>query len=279
MSTTNLKGYEHPDLLWSPTQLHERLGDPNLRVIDVRPGERFAMGHVPGARHFDIYGLNTYDTDEAPLNSFVKMWAFLLGRRGVEFENTVVFYGQITGMTSARGFWFLEFLGHADTHVLEGGYTAWGRAGLPVTRDAEVPKPKRFRYTLRRETVATYRGVLDAIDTPGKCILDTRSKGEWLGTDRRAARGGAIPSAVHQDWVNHLTPEGGMKPANALQAQFKTIGVTRDKDIIPYCNTGYRSAHAYLALRLLGYPQVRNYVGSWQEWGNRAELPVIIPDK
>lgn len=279
MNTENPKGYKNPDLLWSPAQLNERLGDPNLRIIDVRPGERFTMGHIPGARHFDIYGVNTYDTDEAPLNSFVKMWAFLLGRRDVTFDNTIVFCGEIVGMTSARGFWFLEYLGHNDTHSLDGGYTAWVRAGLPVTRNAEVPKTTSFKYTLARERVATYPDVLEAIDNPDKCILDTRSKEEWLGTDKRAARGGAIPSAVHQDWVNHLTPEGEMKPADQLRTQFEAIGVTPDKDIIPYCNTGYRSAHAYLALRLLGYARVRNYVGSWQEWGNRAELPVIVPDK
>lgn len=279
MPTLNPKGYENPDLLWSAVQVNERLDNPNLRIIDVRPGERFAMGHIPGARHFDIYGINTYDTDEAPLNSFVKTWVFLLGRRGVDFENTIVFCGEIAGMTSARGFWFLEYLGHTDTHVLDGGFTAWARAGLPVTRDAKVPKTTSFAYMPQRDRVATYRDVLEAIDASEKCILDTRSKEEWLGTDRRAARGGAIPRAIHMDWVNHLTSEGEMKPADALRNQFEAIGVTPDKVIIPYCNTGYRSAHAYLALRLLGYPHVRNYVGSWQEWGNRPELPVVVPDQ
>jgi thiosulfate/3-mercaptopyruvate sulfurtransferase len=278
MNSKNPKGYDHPDLLWSAVQLRERLHDPNLRVIDVRPGERYTMGHIPGARHFDIYGINTYDTDEAPLSSFVKTWAFLFGRRGVTFDNTIVFCGEIAGMTSARGFWFLEFLGHEDTHLLDGGYSAWARAGLPVTRDAEVPKPQAFRHKLCRERLATYRDVLGAIDEADKCILDTRSKEEWLGTDKRAARGGAIPSAVHQDWTNHLTPDGMMRPAGELRSQFEQIGVTPDKDIIPYCNTGYRSAHAYLALRLLGYPRIRNYVGSWQEWANRSELPVVIPE-
>ena len=277
MTANNSKGYENPDLLWSPAQLRDRLDDPNVRVIDVRPGERFAMGHIPGARHFDIYGINTYDTDEAPLNSFVKTWAFLLGRRGVTFDNTIVFCGEIAGMTSARGFWFLEYLGHTDTHLLDGGYTACARAGLPTTRDADVPRTRSFKYTLQHERVATYKDVLAAIDDASKRILDTRSKEEWLGTDKRAARGGAVPNAVHQDWVSHLTREGEMKPADQLRSQFERIGVTPDKEIIPYCNTGYRSAHAYLALRLLGYPNIRNYVGSWQEWGNRSGLPVVVP--
>jgi len=95
--------YRNPDLLWSRDTLLARLDDPSLRLIDVRPGERFAMGHIPGARHFDIYAVNCDDTDDAPLQSFTRMWAFLLARRGVSFDDTIVFCGEITGMTAARG--------------------------------------------------------------------------------------------------------------------------------------------------------------------------------
>ena len=119
---------------------------------------------------------------------------------------------------------------------------------------------------------------LHAIDEPGQVILDTRSEKEWLGSDRRAARGGTIPSAVHLDWENHLTGDGRLKAAGELASMFEERGVTPDKDVLAFCNTGYRSAPAYLVLRMLGYPRVRNYVGSWQEWGNRDELPVVVPD-
>ncbi len=117
------------------------------------------------------------------------------------------------------------------------------------------------------------------MDDAGTLILDTRSRGDWLGTDRRAARGGAVPGAVHQDWAAHLNADGAMRPAGELRALFQGIGATPEREIIAYCNTGYRSAHAYLALRLLGYPRVRNYLGSWQEWAERPELPVVVPDE
>ena len=162
-------------------------------------------------------------------------------------------------------------------HVLDGGFTTWNEAGLPVIRDATPPKPKGLKYSEQADLIATYQHVLDAIDSPDAVILDTRSRGEHLGTDVRANRGGSVPTAVHQEWVNHLDSSGKMKSADELRRQFEEIGVTPDKQIIAYCNTGYRSAHAYLALRLLGYPNVKNYLGSWQEWASREELPVVIP--
>lgn len=277
MPAADASGFANPDLLWTVETLHARLDDPGLRIIDVRVGEAFAMGHIPGARHFSIYSVNTYDTDDAPMKSFVHMWATLLGQRGVTADNTILVYGDIAGMTGARGFWFLEYLGHRDIHLLDGGYDAWTRADLPIARDAERPSAQAFGYDPMPERVATRHDVLAAIGDPDSVILDTRSEKEWLGADRRAARGGAVPGAVHQDWVDHLTPQGEIKPPDELRRQFEALAVTPDKEVIAYCNTGYRSAHAYLVLRLLGYPRVRNYVGSWQEWGNRAELPVVRP--
>jgi thiosulfate/3-mercaptopyruvate sulfurtransferase len=267
-------GYAYPELLWTPDRLSVRLDDPSVKVIDVRPGERFAMGHIPGARHYAIYAVNCDDTDEAPLNSFIRMWAFLLGSKGISFDDTIVLCGEITGMTSTRGFWFLEYLGHRSVHILDGGYTAWADAGLATTRDADVVPAVPFSFRQRPEKIATYKDVLRVIDAQDGLVLDTRSRLEFTGEDVRAARGGAIPGAVHVEWLNNLTAEGGMKSAEELRRQFQVAGVTPDKEIIAYCQTGYRSAHAYTALRLLGYERVRNYLGSWREWGDKTHLPI-----
>ena len=102
-----------------------------------------------------------------------------------------------------------------------------------------------------------------------RVILDTRSDGEYCGTTVRATRGGAIPGAVHIEWTRNLGPDGAFKPAAELRSMYEEAGVTPDREVITYCQGGYRAAHSYLALRLLGYPRVRNYVGSWKEWGDR----------
>ena len=121
--------------------------------------------------------------------------------------------------------------------------------------------------------------MLGAIDSDDAVILDTRSRAEYLGTDVRAARGGATPGSIHIEWLNHLNEDGTLKARDALRDLFESHGVTPDKDIMPYCQTGYRSAHAYFALRVLGYPRVRNYLGSWNEWGNRDGMPIETPNE
>lgn len=266
------------DLLWTAEQLKERLGTPGLSIVDTRQAELFAAGRIPGARHFDPYFVNCDDTDPQPLASFTRMWANMLGWRGVKPNDTIVFYGVFTDMCAARCFWFAEYLGHPGAHVLDGGLAAWTTAGLPLERDSAPPGASKFSFDPVPGRIATYTDVLRAIDDPDSVILDNRSAAEYAGTDRRAKYGGAVPNARHCDWVQLYDPATGrMKPPPMLRAMFEQRGATPDKDIIVYCNTGFRSAHAYLALRLLGYPRVRNYVGSWQEWGNRDGLPIWRP--
>jgi len=262
-------------LLWSPATLNANLGAPDLSIIDTRPAELFANGRVPGARHFDPYFVNCDDTDPKPLASFTRMWANLLGWRGVTARDTIVFYGDFTDMCAARCFWFAEYLGHNDVHVLDGGYRQWLKAGYAVERESKPPSPRKYTFAPVPERVATRASILQAIDDPGSVILDNRSAAEFTGEDRRARYGGAIPSAIHCDWELLYDHESGcMKSTDELQNIFYEKGATPDKEITVYCNTGYRSAHAYLAMRLLSYTNVRNYVGSWQEWGNRDDLPI-----
>jgi thiosulfate/3-mercaptopyruvate sulfurtransferase len=270
--------YANPHLLWSVDELKTRLADPKLVVMDMRPPEAFANGHIPGARSFDIFGISLIDTRPEPLNAFLWIIEHLIQAKGVNTDSTVVAYDDIAGMRSARLFWFLEFFGHDDVHLLNGGFNAWESQGLPVAHEA-VPTSKagNFKMRQRPERLATADFVLGRLRDPAAVIVDTRSDDEYTGKLVRARRGGAIPGAVHLEWTNNLDESGFFKSAEALKKMYTERGILPEKEVIPHCQGAYRSAHTYLALRLIGYPNVRNYLGSWGEWGNRLDLPIEHP--
>jgi len=269
--------YTRPELLTTPADLQTKPGRSSLILIDTRPAEKFAQGHIPGAVHFDLFGLSLVDTSPAPLKAFLAMIAHVFEMRGVDLEKEVVFYDDNSGVRAARGLWFLEYFGHQNVHVLDGGIQAWIESGYPVPTEALSPKAAHFRTAERRELLATAEDVLHSLNQKTVCIVDTRSDDEHMGRTIRAARGGAVPGAVHLEWVNNLDSKGRYKPAPELRQMYSRLGVTPDKEVIPYCQGGYRSAHTYLALRLIGFPKVRNYLGSWGEWGNRLDLPIEKP--
>lgn len=269
--------YTRDKLLTTPAELRNKLNSPNLCLIDARPAEQFAQGHIPGAVHFDLFGLSLIDTREEPLHAFMHMIHHLLELRGVSENKEIVFYDENSGMRAARGLWFLEYFGHANARMLDGGFQAWVRDGLPVTTEAVAAKAATFNTNERREVLATVDDVVQGLNKKGICILDTRSRGEYLGTHVRAARGGAIPGAVHIEWTENLDASGRFKSDAELKAMYDSAGVTADREVISYCQGGYRSAHSYIALRLIGFPKVRNYIGSWKEWGDRTDLPIEKP--
>ena len=224
--------------------------------------------------HLDLWGVSLIDTSEAPLRAFMWMIGHLFSLRGVTPERPVVVYESDSGMRAARAFWFLEALGHPHVQVLDGGTEAWLRASRALTTDVVTPTPSTWHGSLDPDKLATWQQVYARLGRPETAIVDTRSEAEFTGEAVRAKRGGAIPGAVHIEWKNNLQADGRFKSREALDAMYRDAGVTPDREVVTYCQGGYRAAHAYLALRLLGYPRIRNYTGSWKEWGDREDLPL-----
>jgi thiosulfate/3-mercaptopyruvate sulfurtransferase len=275
-----MKGYANPGLLISGEELSATLAGAAAKqplILDLRPPDAYAAGHIPGARHLDLFGVSLIDTDPAPLKAFLWMIEHLFATRGVDASTPVVVYDDQSGIRAARAFWFLEHFKHPSVRVLDGGFGAWTRAALPVTRDAAPATVTDWTGSRDAATIATWREVEAAIDRPDSVILDARSDGEYCGTTVRAARGGAVPGAVHIEWTRNLGADGAFKPASELKEMYEDAGVTPDREVITYCQGGYRAAHSYLALRLIGFPRVRNYLGSWKEWGDRVDLPIEVP--
>ena len=287
----NPKGYANPQLLITPDELAAQLGvaagsaarrppadaERVPVLIDLRPADQYAASHIPGAVHLDLFGISLVDTDPAPLNAFLWIIGHLLATRGVDATRPVVVYDEQSGIRAARAFWFLEFFGHPDARVLDGGVGGWERDGYFTTTEAMPPQPVQWDAGRDDSRLATWRDVEERLDQPDAAILDTRTDAEYCGTLVRAKRGGAIPGAIHVEWTNNLDEDGAFKPADDLRAMYEAVGLTPDREVFTYCQGGYRAAHGYLALRLIGYPRVRNYLGSWKEWGDREHLPVEIP--
>ena len=266
-------------------ELASRLSDVTL--VDLRPAEDFAVGHIAGSTHVDIYGVSLNDSSEAPLNSFLAIFRVLFGSRGVRADRPVVIYDHESGERAARAVWLLAVLGHPDVRILDGGTHAWTAAGQKLVRLTEAPPPMDpaaapptpppFRGTLNMELLATRFDVHKAINNPAYVIVDVRREGEYRGSEKRARRVGTIPGAVHVFWREHLDAQGAFRKPDDIRALYESRGVTPDRIVIPVCHGGYRSASTSIALKSLGYPQVRNYVSAWGEWGNRDDSVIVIP--
>ena len=277
-----MKSFANPHLLVTPQELAGMIAGASAKrplILDLRPPEAYAAGHIPGATHLDLWGVSLIDTDPAPLKAFMWMIEHILQVHGVDAGTPVVVYDEQSGVRAARAFWFLEYFGHPSVRLLDGGFGAWTSAGLEATRDGAAPPKSDWTASHQEHTLATWKEVRCALGRSDVVILDTRSDGEYTGTVARAKRGGAIPGAVHIEWTRNLGTDGKFKPADELTKMYVDAGVTPDREVLTYCQGGYRAAHSYLALRLLGYPRVRMYVGSWKEWGDRDELPVEVPKR
>ncbi len=276
---------DHRFLITVP-ELASRLHDVTL--IDLRPAEDFAVGHIPCSTHVDIYGVSLNDSAEAPLNSFLAIFRVLFGSRGVRADRPAVIYDHESGERAARAVWLLAVLGHPDVRILDGGTHAWLVAGHKLVRLNEAPPPvdptrapptpPPFRGDSNLELLATRFDVERAIDDPNSIIVDVRRESEYRGTEKRARRVGTIPGAVHIFWRDHLDAQGAFRKPDEIRALYEAKGVTPDKTVISLCHGGYRSASTFIALKSLAYPRVRNYVSAWGEWGNREDTKIVIPE-
>lgn len=272
-------GFVNPALLVAPEELRGHLDDSDLRIVDLRPMDKYRHGHIKGAIHIDWLALDDLAANRIGLPLSLEKAEALFGDAGIDQDTHVVAYDGSGGLYAARLFYVLEFLGHNKVHLLNGGIQGWKESGgRLITEPSSVPK-KRFVAKPDPSRIATAGQIIKDLDSRDLVILDVRSPQEYQGLDVRSARGGHIPFAVNQEWKKSLegSDKKAFRSAEELKRMFEESGITREKEVIVYCQTGVRAAHTYFTLRLLGYPWVKNYDGGWEEWGNALDLPAGKP--
>jgi thiosulfate/3-mercaptopyruvate sulfurtransferase len=266
--------------LVTPAWLQERLGDPHLRIIESSTDRAmYDEGHIPGAQWIDPYGPLLIDGDNSRGNVITpRQFAELMSRLSIEPATTVVFYGNGHSRYAMRGHWTLGYYRHPGAFdVLDGGRERWIAEGRPLTADVVEPAatPYPEPRDIDRSDEASWEDVRDAIGQRDALIVDVRTPGEYEGSDVRSARGGHIPGAVHFEYTDATAADNVLRPPDELRRMFEERGITPDKEIIAHCQLGVRAAHTWFVLKhVLGYPNVKNYDGSWSEWGNRDDLPI-----
>lgn len=264
------------DLLVTTAWLAAHVDDATIRIVDLRRGEEdYARGHVPGAVNVANDALRDPGNPPTFLPSPAAFEA-LMGRLGISNETHVVAYDDRGGLYAARLWLVLNAFGHRKVSVLDGHFIKWQKEGRPVTSAAPAIAPARFAARPDRGWVATADEVRAAIGQPTVRIVDARTAAEREGRDLRGIRrGGIIPGSVGVYWEDTLDPEWKtLKPVETLAELFRARDVRPEHEVIVYCQVGMRASHDALVLRRLGYERVRVYLGSWEEWGNRDDLPI-----
>ena len=279
------KGYARPDALVSTEWLAAHLGDSDIRILESDEDVLlYDTGHIPGAFRVDWHA----DLNDALMRDYISREQFqeLLRSKNIDDSTTVIFYGDKNNWWAAYAFWVFQLFGFTNSRLLDGGRTKWEQEGRPMTTD--VPKPtQRSNYVAKERSDEKIRAFMPDVrkhlDTRGK-LVDVRSPDEYSGKklhmpeypQEGAMRGGHIPTAKSVPWARAANPDGTFKSAADLRAIYEQEqGLTPKDDVIAYCRIGERSSHTWFVLTyLLGYPNVRNYDGSWTEWGNAVRAPI-----
>lgn len=284
MSEISSRGYARPEVLVSTEWVAQHLGDPNVRIVESNEDPLlYTSGHIPGAVEVDW----TRDLNDQVVRDYVGREAFeeLANRIGITPETTVVFYGDKNNWWATYAFWVFQLFGHSKARVMDGGRQKWTDEKRETTR--EVPSYPATSYRAPERNDAAIRAfrdeVLNHVKSAGQ-MVDVRSPAEYTGEklhmegypQEGALRGGHIPGARNVPWARAANPDGSFKSAEDLRAIYEQEqGLKPDQPTIAYCRIGERSSHTWFVLTyLLGFPSVRNYDGSWTEWGNSVGLPI-----
>src|SRR3954447_10035880 len=268
--------YAHPEQLVETEWVLAHGADANVRIVDMRQSG-YPEAHVPGAVYLSPVAIRDA---KAPPTFLPTPAAFqqLMASLGIGDRTRVVVYDERGGIYAARLWWILNYYGHADVALMNGGWTKWTAEHRATATDAKAPTVSGAALTAKANPrwVATASDVTASIDKAGVKIVDARTVKEINGEDlRNIRRGGFVPSSIPVYWEDLLDPQQRtFKPADELKQIYESRGIRANDEVIAYCQVGMRASVDLFALHLIGYDKLRNYYGAWEEWGNRDDLPI-----
>ena len=279
--------YKHPEVLVETSWVNDHLKDSNVRVaeVDYDPTANYNLGHIPGAFLFDW----RKDMNDPLSRDIVSKQQLedLLSRAGVGSNTTVVLYGDFNNWFAAFAFWILKYYGVEKVVLMNGGRKKWLAEDRDITKEQPNYSKATFKVKGPDETIRTYLDSMKkGLGQSNRVLVDVRSPAEFTGEitappeypNEHAQRGGHIPGAVNIPWSQAVKEDGTFKSAEELAKLYQGKGVTPEKDVVTYCRIGERSSFSWFVLKyLLGYPNVKNYDGSWTEWGNMVRNPIQKP--
>jgi thiosulfate/3-mercaptopyruvate sulfurtransferase len=280
---TKNNGYSHPEALVDAEWVQAHLTDSTVRLIEVDVDTTaYEQGHIPGAVGFNWQKDLQDQVIRAPMSK--EQLETLLSRAGVSTDTTIVLYGDNNNWFAAWAFWILKYYGHNDVRLLNGGRVKWlADKREIITASPSYPHTSYIAQVPRSDIRAFRDQILFSLGHSDSALVDVRSPGEFSGEllapanlpQEGAQRGGHIPGAANIPWSMAVREDGTFKPAPELRALYEGKGITPDKEAVAYCRIGERSSHTWFVLYyLLGYPKVRNYDGSWTEWGSLIGVPI-----
>ena len=276
--------YAHPEVLVSTEWLEAHLDTPGLVVLESDEDVLlYEIGHIPGAHKIDWHT----DLNDPVIRDYIDgtRLSRLFSERGITPESTIVLYGDKSNWWATYALWVIKLFGHADARILDGGRDKWIAEGRALT--TERPKPAATKYPVLQRDDLTIRAFKeDVVGHLGKAMIDVRSPEEYSGErthmpaypEEGALRGGHIPGAASVPWARAVNEDGTYKTRKGLEDLYlEGAGLVPGEDVIAYCRIGERSSHSWFALKdLLGFESVRNYDGSWTEWGSAVRVPIAV---
>lgn len=273
-------------VIYTPQEVNKLCSAGGVTLVDVRASEDFDAGHIPGAVNIpEMFTTLSMSTTEG-LQEMQDTFTPLFRAAGIRHDQRIIVYEDSLHTRyggSCRGYFQLSLFGHRDVGILDGGLSQWVQEGLPVTTDSTVVDPSDFEAAIQKNFLATLDDMVEAIDNPRVKLLDNRDEDEWRGLSSSpygadfAPRKGRIPGARWVEWYEFMDTSQTIphfKSEDEIRAICAQVGMDVDDDIIIYCFKGARASNTYIALKMAGFNNVRNYYGSWNEWSRHPELPI-----